>query len=239
MKSKEIDRSAVDVFLKSWQVYQDIIAHNYMFHNEISSAVREVLRRFNPDQKLNVLDLGCGDGSMTLTLLPPERIATYIGCDLSKPALDIAQRQIEALSLCAKLLCDDMLKVAEELPDQSIDLVLSSYAVHHLTANNKEHLVDQVARVLKPGGQFVLIDIFREPTEDRAAYMQQYMDVLRKTWCKLSPEAQGLVVNHATEYDYPEQTACYQLLCEKLGLGSGQRLAKHTWHEAWLYSRAT
>ena len=238
MASKETDRSAVDVFLKSWQVYRDIITHNYMFHNEISSAVREALLMFKPGQKLKVLDLGCGDGSMTLTLLPAERIDTYIGCDLSKPALDIAQRQIDALSISAKLLCDDMLKVAEEQPDQSTDLVLSSYAIHHLNANNKQRLVDQVTRVLKPGGQFVLIDIFRKPTEDRAAYMRDYMDVLRKTWSILSPDAQELVVNHATEYDYPEQTTFYQMLCAKLGLGSGQRLAKHTWHEAWAFNRA-
>jgi cyclopropane fatty-acyl-phospholipid synthase-like methyltransferase len=238
MPSQNADRSAVDVFLKSWQVYQDIITHNYMFHNEISDAVRAALVGFKSNEKLCVLDLGCGDGSMTLTLVPAERIETYIGCDLSKPALDIAQRHIDALSISAKLLCDDMLKVAEEQPDQSIDLVLSSYAVHHLNANSKQHLVDQVTRVLKPGGQFVLIDIFREPTEDRAAYMRDYMDVLRKTWSNLSPEAQDLVVNHATEYDYPEQAAFYQLLCDKLGLGSGQRLAKHTWHEAWAFNRA-
>lgn len=239
MSIQNVDRSAVDVFLKSWQVYQDIIAHNYMFHHEISNAVRNALLDFKTGQKLTVLDLGCGDGSMTLTLLPPERIANYIGCDLSKPALDIAQHQIDALGISAKLLCDDMLRVVEEQPDQSIDLVLSSYAIHHLNAHSKQQLVDQATRVLKPGGHFVLIDIFREPTEDRAAYMQHYMDVLRKTWRKLTPEAQDLVVNHATEYDFPERTAFYQLLCEKLGLGSGQRLAKQTWHEAWLFSRAT
>lgn len=237
MPTNNDDRSAIDVFLKSWQVYQDIISHNYMFHDEISVAVRAALVGFKPNEKLCVLDLGCGDGSMTLTLLPPERIARYIGCDLSKPALDIAQRKINALSISANLLCDDMLKVAEEQRDQSIDLVLSSYAVHHLNANNKQRLVDQATRFLKPGGQFVLIDIFREPTEDRAAYMRHYTDVLKNTWSKLSPEAQYLVVKHATEYDYPEQTAFFQLLCEKLGLGLGQRLAKHTWHEAWLFRR--
>ena len=235
MPNKETDLSAVDVFLKSWQVYQDIIAHNYMFHHEISNSVRNALLDFKVDQKLNVLDLGCGDGSMTLTPLPPERIANYIGCDLSKPALDIAQHQIDALGISAKLLCDDMLRVVEEQPDQSIDLVLSSYAVHHLNANNKQQLVDHVTRVLKPDGQFILIDIFREPTEDRAAYMLHYTDAIRKTWNNLSPEAQDLVVNHATEHDFPEETAFYQSFCKKRGLRPGQKLAKHTWHEAWFF----
>lgn len=239
MPNKETDRSAVDVFLKSWEVYQDIIQHNYMFHNEISSAVRDGLVSFKPNHMLNVLDLGCGDGSMTLPLLPANRIATYTGCDLSKPALDLAQRQLESLNIQSTLICDDMLKVVADQPEQSVDLVFSSYAIHHLKANNKQRLLEHTSRVLKPSGQFVLIDIFRDPTEDRAAYMRHYMDQLRKTWLKLSPEAQALVVNHATEYDFPEQPAFYQTLGYKLGLDSGQRLAKHTWHEAWIFTRVS
>ena len=239
MPIESVDRSAVDVFLKSWQVYQDIIQHNYMFHQEISRTVRDALERFKPGQSLSVLDLGCGDGSMKLPLLPANRIATYTGCDLSKPALDLAQGQLERLNIQSTLVCDDMLKVVAEQPEQSVDLVFSSYAIHHLNANNKQRLVEHTSRALTPGGQFVLIDIFRDPTEDRAAYMRHYMDVLRKTWLKLSPQAQALVVNHATEYDFPEQPAFYQTLGYKLGLDSGQRLAKHTWHEAWLFTRVS
>ncbi|MFW9611066.1 MAG: hypothetical protein ACMV0J_02575 [Fluviibacter sp.] len=67
--------AAVDLFQKSWRVYQDIIEHNYMFHREISAACRTMLQHFQPGQRLRILDLGCGDASMVLPLLAPDRIA--------------------------------------------------------------------------------------------------------------------------------------------------------------------
>ena len=87
--------AAVDLFQKSWRVYQDIIEHNYMFHREISAACRTMLQNFQPGQRLRILDLGCGDASMVLPLLAPDRIAFYLGCDLSQPALDIADAALE------------------------------------------------------------------------------------------------------------------------------------------------
>mgnify|MGYP000235151597 CR=1 FL=1 len=230
-------RNAVEVFLKSWQVYQEIISNNYMFHFEIANAVRDALVDFKPGKNLTILDLGCGDGSMTLNLLPPERIASYIGCDLSKPALDIAQRRIDLLNINAKLACDDMLKVAIEQPDNSADLIFSSYAVHHLNASNKLRLIENLARSLNSGGKFILIDIFREPTEDRAAYMQNYLQHVTNNWLALSSESQQLVVNHAKEFDFPELPAFFQSVGSKSGLNEGQQLAKHMWHEAWAFTK--
>ena len=237
MQHANIDQAAVEVFLKSWQLYQQIIENNYMFHREISDAVRDSLISFRPNKKLSILDLGCGDGSMTLRLLPPERIGSYIACDLSQPALEIAHRQIDALAISAKLICDDMLNVASEQPDQSLDLVFSSYAIHHLSANNKQLLIEQISRALTPDGRFVLIDIFREPSEDRAAYMRHYMGRIRESWTNLTVESQALVVNHATEYDYPEPPEFFHVQCIKAGLGNAQALAKNTWHEAWIYAK--
>ena len=237
MLTNTTDASAVQVFLKSWRVYQDIIAHNYMLHREISNAVRTALDSYRSNEALRILDLGCGDGSMTLPLLSADRIAAYIGCDLSKPALDIAEIQIKTLGISAQLICDDMLKVVSEQPDQSIDLVYSSYAIHHLNAPQKQQIVEQVARVLVPGGLLVLIDIFRKPDEDRAAYMRHYMTRLKDTWTALSPEAQELIVEHATTYDFPEQPEFYGKLLEKHGFNNANRLAKHTWHEAWCFAK--
>lgn len=231
------DSCAVEVFLKSWRVYQDIVAQNYMFHREISDSVRTKLANFQTHEKLRILDLGCGDGSMTLPLVSANRIASYIGCDLSKPALDIAQERIDILGAPAKLLCDNMLNVVREQSDNSLDLVYSSYAIHHLNAIQKQQIIEDIARVLKPGGMLVLIDIFREPMEDRAAYMKHYMGHLRATWCNLSPESQDLVIDHATNYDFPETAEFYEALCQKNRLKGCVQLAKHTWHEAWAYTK--
>ena len=161
MPPSHIDQSTVTLFLKSWQVYQQIIRHNYMFHQEIGESVQAALLDLQPGRKLNVLDLGCGDASMALPLLSPDRIAVYTGCDLSQPALDIARQQLSALQIEHQLICDDMTHMIDELSDASIDLVFSSYAIHHLNAIHKQRMVEEIARVLSPSGRFVLIDIFR------------------------------------------------------------------------------
>ena len=237
MTSNEKTTGASEIFLKAWQVYQDIIAHNYMFHEEISAAAHRSLVGFNPGHQLNILDLGCGDASMVLPLLSSASVALYTGCDLSKPALDIAEQQLSTRSIPFKLVCDDMLKVIAEQPESSVDLVFSSYAVHHLNSNNKQKLIEEVYRVLRPTGRFLLIDIFRASNEDRAAYMRNYMGHLKETWGNLSPEAQALVIDHATEYDFPEQSDFFQAICQKSGFGHSHSLAKYTWHEAWLFSK--
>lgn len=237
MSNSYVDHSAVTVFLKSWGLYQSIIRHNYMFHQEISAAVRGTLAGVGATKPLRVLDLGCGDGSMTLNLLPSSQIMSYIGCDLSKPALDIAQTEAASLGINANFVCEDMLNVAIEQPEASVDLVLSSYAIHHLNAQKKQQLLEAISRLLSSDGKFLLIDIFREPSEDRAGYMRHYMTYLRKNWVNLTPEDQEMVINHACEFDFPEHTDFYQLECDRQGLHQSTRLAKHTWHEAWMYAR--
>lgn len=230
---------ATSLFLKSWRVYQEIIEHNYMFHREISAAAHAALEDYNPDQKLNVIDLGCGDASMALPLLSTERIARYIGCDLSQPALDIAKGKLAKLDVPYRVYCDDMLNVMTKQPDASAHLMLASYAIHHLNANDKQRIIREIARVLSPGGILLLIDIFREPEEERIDYMTNYMAAIRKTWKVLSKEAQALVIDHATQYDFPELAKFYEAICAKHSLHQAQRLAKHTWHEAWVFKKTS
>lgn len=229
--------AAVDLFQKSWRVYQDIIEHNYMFHREISAACRTMLQNFQPGQRLRILDLGCGDASMVFPLLAPDRIAFYLGCDLSQPALDIADAALETEQIPHNLICDDMLRMAANQADASADIVFSSYAIHHLQSAQKECMLREIERVLAPGGRFVLIDIFREPSEDRAAYLNNYLSVLRSHWKQLAPEAMDLVIAHATTFDFPEHPDFYHAQTSKYGLAAGQCLTKQTWHEAWCYTK--
>lgn len=209
-----------------------------MFHRDISEAVQHVFHESIPGSSLRILDLGCGDASMVLPILSSQGISSYIGCDLSQPALDIARKQLETLSIKHRLVCEDMCSVISDLPDASVDMVFSSYAAHHLHTTQKQHLIAEISRVLTSAGSFILIDIFREPNETRADYMTNYMTKLNAHWIGLSAEEKKLVIDHATEFDFPEQADFYQNLCHKYGLPTEQRVAKHTWHEAWIFSKS-
>jgi SAM-dependent methyltransferase len=94
----------------------------------------------------HVLDLACGDGSLTLELLA--RGATVTAVDLSPGMIAVAERRIALhTSQTATLIAAP----AEALPieDSSVDVVVGRFALHHL---DLDRAAPEMARVLRPGG---------------------------------------------------------------------------------------
>lgn len=94
-----------------------------------------------------VLDLGCGDGFLLSMLRSTS--STVVGIDFSSGELGRA-RALDGASLLVR-------GNSGALPfqDQSFDGVISHFAFHLMS--NVEQVVDEVARVLVPGGSFVAI----------------------------------------------------------------------------------
>lgn len=106
-----------------------------------------------------VLDVGCGTGY--LTRLMAEAVApggTAIGVDPSVEAITHAGQQDHPDN------CTFAEGHAEALdaPDSSFDVVVSSLMVHHLPDTLRPRAVDEMFRVLRPGGS-VLVAEFRPP----------------------------------------------------------------------------
>jgi 2-polyprenyl-6-hydroxyphenyl methylase/3-demethylubiquinone-9 3-methyltransferase len=107
-------------------------------------------------QGLRVLDLGCGGGLAAACLA--QRGARVVGMDLSRASLRVAARHThrpgrpEAVFACGR---------AETLPfaDASFDVVWCTDVLEHLS--NLPAAIDQIARVLKPGGLFLYDTINR------------------------------------------------------------------------------
>ncbi len=112
---------------------------------------RSTGRRFlNPIA--SVLDLGCGNGRNLIYLS-----RTYgmrgVGYDISKEAVAQARTASEDLPLTYGVQSS-----GEALPlgDKSQTIVLDMMAMHFLTKAERESLIKEIARVLKPGGWFFL-----------------------------------------------------------------------------------
>ena len=96
-----------------------------------------------------VLDLGCAEGA-TLVHLGAPAGAEFTGVDLFEPKLELARQRLPGCRFVAAL--------AEALPfaDASFDHVLIRDVVHHL--EQPERAIDEVARVLAPGGRVDVLE---------------------------------------------------------------------------------
>lgn len=104
-----------------------------------------------PDTK--VLDLCCGSGQTTQFLV--KRSHQVIGLDASPRSLRRAQQNVPEAQY--------MEGWAEEMPleDGQFEVVHTSVALHEMKPDQLQQIVQEVYRVLQPGGYFVLIDLHR------------------------------------------------------------------------------
>ena len=104
-----------------------------------------------------VLEIGCGTGNLLLAAKRAQPAATVVGLDPDLAALARAHRKARRRGLAVQL---DR-GYADELPyaDESVDVVLSSFMLHHVPADQRESAVREVLRVLRPGGALHLVDV--------------------------------------------------------------------------------
>ena len=124
-------------------------------------GIRRVHRRLldqadvRPEQR--VLEIGCGTGNLLLALKRTQPGAIVVGLDPDLTALARAHRKARRRGLAVQL---DR-GYADHLPyaDGSVDVVLSSFMLHHVPDDHREPALREVRRVLPPGGALHLVDI--------------------------------------------------------------------------------
>jgi tRNA (cmo5U34)-methyltransferase len=116
------------------------------FQEEVARATGSGAKR--------ALELGTGTGETARRVLAAHPAAVLVVIDASREMLDRARTVLPEDRVELRIA-----RLEDRLPDGPFDLVVSALAVHHLDAAGKEDLFRRVARVLSPGGRFVLGDV--------------------------------------------------------------------------------
>jgi ubiquinone/menaquinone biosynthesis C-methylase UbiE len=105
---------------------------------------------------MDILDLGCGTGTLAIWAKEQHAQANVVGLDGDRKVLERAERKAEEAR--SKVRFDQGFSYELPYPDASFDRVLSSLFFHHLGPNDKKRTVAEIRRVLRPGGELHVAD---------------------------------------------------------------------------------
>ncbi len=115
------------------------------------------------DQRgLRLLDVGCGTGRFLDFVKQSWPWLSAAGLDLSEAYAKEAKQQLKRWSRINFVVGNGE---SIPMPDNSQDAVTSIFTFHELPPNVRRIIFREFARVLKPGGRFVLVDLLQRGDE--------------------------------------------------------------------------
>lgn len=135
-------------------------------HAWLYAGYRQVLARVveltAPVAGETVLDIGAGTGNLGALFLPAG--CRVIAVDPSEAILSVARRKFPLLETRPGQF------LALPVDSGTVRAAVTSFALHHLAAPEKEQALAEMARVLAPGGRIVIADLmFRDAGDERRA----------------------------------------------------------------------
>jgi arsenite methyltransferase len=128
-----------------------------------------------------VLDVGCGNGFLILEAAKHLSTGKAVGIDVWQS--DAGGQNTNAIRHNAYLEgVTDRIEVknvdARSMPfeDETFDVIMSSLALHHMGSNtNRQEAVQEMIRVLKPGGTILLYDMFPMISQAKAVMRRNHL----------------------------------------------------------------
>ena len=153
-----------------------------------------------------VLDLGCGDGRHLLFL---GRLGYEMyGVDFAPTALNHSKERLDQEGLHAELKCGDMSQLP--WPDQYFDAVVSIRVLHHHRIVSVRKTLDEICRVLRPGG-YVLATVMKEPPQ-RDWKEGHFAKTGPQTYVPLKGHEKGLPHHFFTERELRELLSGFEII---------------------------
>lgn len=197
----------VDLFERQWQTYRDVIDHDWMEHRGLTAACADWLGTWmaeHPERRgaARLLDLGCGDLALMGPVFAALPLAGYTGIDLTEQVLPMARTALAGAGFPARFQHADITEFIDRT-DETFDLVHAALVLHHLPDDAKAAFLAGLRRVVAAGGAVLWADVFRDPGESRANYVDRYARRIRRDWSAIDHDAREAIVTHMSSFDFP------------------------------------
>jgi phosphatidylethanolamine/phosphatidyl-N-methylethanolamine N-methyltransferase len=165
----ELDQATIDKAYARWAPVYDVV-FGPVFYRGRGTAIVAAERIGG-----RILEVGVGTG---ISLPEYSRANTIVGIDISEPMLRKARQRVAE----QKLHNVEMLSVMDAanlaLPDASFDVVVAQYVI--TAVPDPEGTLDEFARVVKPGGEIILVNHIGAETGMRRKFEQGFAPLARK-----------------------------------------------------------
>jgi demethylmenaquinone methyltransferase/2-methoxy-6-polyprenyl-1,4-benzoquinol methylase len=137
---------------------------------------RKAIRKFKKGEIKELLDVATGTADMAILAAKMLRPARIAGIDISEKMLEIGRKKVEKEQLGTIIALERGDGETINFPDQSFDGVMVAFGVRNF--ENLEKGLREIWRVLRPGGQLVVLEFSQPKSAAVKGLYQLYMGVV-------------------------------------------------------------
>ncbi len=182
----------------------DRVARRYDVMNRVLSAGidikwrKKAILQLKTDKPRRILDVATGTCDMAIMsyrLLGPEKIT---GIDISEEMLNVGRKKIEKEGLTSVIELQTGDSETINFANNSFDAVTVAFGVRNFV--NLEHGLEEMLRVLKPGGKLIVLEFSRPRIKIFRSLYNLYMGIV-------APEVARWFSQNKKAYQYLNQSA--------------------------------
>lgn len=185
-------------FNEEAQKFDRIIQQLIPYYDQMLQALISAIP-FDVDYSIQVLDLGCGTGTLAQRILEAFPWAQLTCLDFSEQMIGMAQVKLAGFSRVRYVVQD----FREYAPTGSYHVVVSSLALHHLiTDDEKQAFYQKIYRSLLRGGCFYNADLVLGASEYlQFTYMERWKEFMQRQISR--DEVENVWLHKYAEEDRP------------------------------------